>query len=301
MLKPNDSILDEIAYRNVCKEADKILAESDSLGIFPTPIDQILHVAKVEEVPDKVLDASFLDSMKDKAQGALKSALKKVLGLYDAVSRLIFIDRNVMRVKQDFIRLHEAGHAYMPWQDQAYLIVEECSGTLSSDVADQFDVEANVFASQVLFQNDAFINEASDHAFSISVPRDLSKKFGASIYASIRQYVAKSYHCCTVLVLNSPEYIPGDGFRASKRRIICSERFLSQFPADAWPAYFTSRDEIGKLVPHNGRKMSGKRTLGLTDNNGELHEFVGEAFTNSYQVFVLLHKAKALTASRIIF
>ena len=48
------------------------------------------------------------------------------------------------------------------------------------DVADLFDREANVFATEVLFQLDNFINETNDQEFGIFVPVRTSKKYGAS-------------------------------------------------------------------------------------------------------------------------
>ena len=281
-------------------EATRMLRESDTLGFFPTPIEQILSTAKVKEVKDQVLDESFLREIRYKVSNSLKSALKKVLGLFDAVSGLIFIDKSLYIKKQNFIRLHEVGHAYMPHQSSMYKVVEECDYTLSPDVADQFDVEANVFASEILFQNDTFINEAVQSEFSIQVPLKLSKKFDASIYASIRQYVSKHYLCCIVLVLNTPEFNFGDGFKSTFRRLESSPKFKLMFSKQVWPEHFTANDPIGEMIPIGGKRMSGRKQLPLTDDNGTIHEFTAEAFTNTYQVFILMHLNSALTTTRII-
>jgi len=300
LVKPNDSYLTQEDYLKIKSEANKILQESDTLGIFPTPIEQILIAANVEEVPDQILDESFLKEIKYKVSNSLKSAVKKVLGLFDAVSRLIFIDKSLYFKKQNFIRLHEAGHAYMPHQSNMYKVVEECEYTLSPDVADQFDIEANVFASEVLFQSDSFINEAMQSDFSIKIPMNLSKKFDASIYASIRQYVSKHHQCCVVLVINQPKMVLGAGFNATLRRVEASSAFKQGFSKVKWPKIYTPDDEIGKFLPINGRRMSGRKQFGITDDNGTLHEFTGEAFTNTYQTFVLLHQNKTLNSTNII-
>jgi len=298
--KPNDSILDYQTHQKVCTEAKRILESSDSTGIFPTPIDQILLSANVVEIPNTDIDLSFLGTMHEKAKGALKSALSKVCGVYDAISRHIFVDRTLLQVRKNFIRLHEAGHAYMPWQSQTYTIIEECSQTLSADIADQFDVEANVFASEVLFQNDTFIQEANDHNFSIDIPVKMSKKYGASIYASIRQYVAKNHRCCAVLVLNRPKFALDHGFTASIRRVVPSKAFQEKFGSYKWPTSYTPDDELGKFIPLQGRKSSGMATLALMDDNGGSQEFIGEAFTNTYQVFILLHLRETLAQQKTI-
>ena len=41
--------------------------------------------------------------------------------------------------------------------------------------------------------------------------------------------------------------------------------------------------------------MSGKRQIALVDRNGLRHECIAESFTQSYQVFVLIHAVSTLT------
>jgi len=239
-------------------------------------------------------------SMRKKAGTALKSALSKVLGLFDARAGLVFIDRSLHVVKQTFIRLHETGHGFMAWQKDLYAVVEDCEHSLDPDVADLFDREANNFASEVLFQLDTFTDEAEQKPFGIMVPVGLSKRYGGSIYATVRRYVFRNYRACAVLVLNPPELIEGEGFRATLRRSVASPRFFEIFGGMNWPDSFTPDDDIGKSVPIGRRRLSNKRSISLQDLNGDQHECVIEAFTQTHQVFVLIHVTKSLTASSII-
>ena len=271
-----------------------------ALGRFPTPIDDIMAAANVEEVKEDVLNESFILKLRKQASGALKSALSKVIGLFDAKARLVFIDRSLHVVKQTFVRLHETGHAFMAWQRDLYAVVEDCDQTIEPSTAHLFDREANVFASEVVFQLDGFTKEAEEKEFGILVPVNLSKRYGASIYSSVRRYVSHNWRACTVLVLNPPELVPGDGFRASLRRHCSSPRFAEIFGDVDWPLVFTPSHPIGAMVPAYGRRMSGKRTISLVDRNGDTHECIAEAFTQSYQVFVLIHAVSTLTKTSII-
>jgi len=298
--KPDDSSLTPSQYAQVRSQAERALNEAGALGRFPTAIDDIMAAAKVEEVKEDVLNEGFITKLRRQATGALKSALSKVIGLFDAKARLVFIDRSLHIVKQTFIRLHETGHAFLPWQRDLYAIVEDCEQTIDPELADQFDREANVFASEVLFQLDGFSNEAEEQAFGILVPVRLSGKYGASIYASVRQYVTKNWRACTVVVLNPPVLVPGDGFRAGLRRTCSSPSFSEAFGEIDWPEVFTPDHPVGAMVPLGGRKMSGARALTLTDRNGDQHECLAEAFTQSHQVFILIHSVKTLTARSFI-
>jgi hypothetical protein len=47
------------------------------------------------------------------------------------------------------------------------------------------------------------------------------------------------------------------------------------------------------MIPIAKRRMSGPREVGIKNRNGELCECIGEAFTQSYQVFILIHAVKA--------
>ena len=179
-------------------------------------------------------------------------------------------------------------------------LIEDCGQTLSSDVSDQFDREANVFASEVLFQLDSFAREAGDFDFGINVPIKLHEKYGASIYASIRQYVSKSPRACVVLILNPPEFKAGDGFIASLRRVVSSDSFDEKIGAINWPKTFTPDDKIGATIPINRRRMSGKQEISITNSDRECYECIAQAFTQTYQVFILIHLVQTLTKTTIV-
>jgi Zn-dependent peptidase ImmA (M78 family) len=298
--KPDDCSLTSQQYAKVRSEAERALREAEAFGRFPTPVADIMSAARLEEVEEDVLNESFIAKMRQKAGAALKSALSKVIGLFDARARLVFIDRTLYAVKQTFVRLHEAGHGFMAWQKDLYAVVEDCEKSIDPDVADLFDREANNFASEVLFQLDTFTKEAEQKPFGIMVPVGLSKRYGASIYASIRRYVFRNHRACAVLVLNPPQFIEGDGFRAALRRPVASPRFTEMFGAIEWPPFFTPGDDIGKAVPVGSRRLSGKRAITLTDRNGDRHECVVEAFTQTHQVFVLIHARETLVRRSVL-
>lgn len=303
MQRPDDSTLTPGQLARVRGEAERALKQAGALGVLPTPIEEIMRVAQVRELEEDVLNPSFVAKIvakAEKAGHAIRRALTKVMGLFQASEGLIFIDRTLMKVKQRFVRLHESGHGFLPWQRPMYALVQDGDNALDADTADLFDREANTFASEVLFQLDSFRDQAESMPFDILTPVRLAKKFDASNYAAIRQYVSKNHRTCVVVVLNMPELDPAVGFRATLRRVVGSETFLRMFAGMSWREVYTPDDEIGRLVPLNGRRASGKRQLGLTDANGTLHDCVAESFSTGRQVFVLIHVAKALTAKQII-
>jgi hypothetical protein len=288
MRKPDDSTLTRAQLRRVRAEAQRALMAAGAVGRFPTPVSDIMKAAKLEEIPEDVLNEGFLATMRRTAGAALKRALSKVLGVFDARGRLVFVDRSIHVVKQTFIRLHETAHGFLPWQRDLYAVIEDCEQTLDHNTADLFDREANVFASEVLFQLNGFSVEANQHAFDMRVPLKLAKKYGASLYSAVRRYVSGSPHRCTVLVLDPPELVLDDGFRCNLRSVVTSSSFHQAFGDIAWPDHFTPGDVLGAMVPVGGRKMSGRRQIELRDLNGSRYACLAEAFTQGYQVFVLI-------------
>ena len=272
--------------------------------MFPTPVEEIMSVANVEEVKEDLLSPGLLAKIRagaEKAGGLLKRAVSKVMGLFHASAGLVYLDQSLIEVKKRFVRLHESAHGFLPWQRPLYAVVEDCDKSLDPDTADLFDREANVFASEVLFQLDAFRDMAESRTFEVWTPVRLAKQFNASIYASIRQYVSKNNRACAVVVLDMPALIEGDGFRANLRRVVQSTSFTQMFGENSWNAtYYTPADEIGRLIPQGRRKSSGKRNMVLVDRNGTRHECIAESFTQSHQVFVLVHSVKTLTAKFVL-
>jgi Zn-dependent peptidase ImmA (M78 family) len=308
MERPDDCSLTPGQFARVRKEAERALRDAGALGVFPTPLDRIMVVANVVEVKEDVLNQSFLERVRAAAskagqavRQATTSGVNKVLGLFHASDGLVFISRTIIAVKQRFVGFHEAGHGFMPWQRPIYAVVEDCEKAIDATTAALFDREANNFASEVLFQLDTFHDMASSEAFEIWTPVRLAKQFGASNYAAIRQYVSKSDRICAVIVLNKPEPIEGDGFRATLRRPVQSPRFTQTFGQYGWKDSYTPDDELGAFIPLGKKRASGKRSFALTDLNGDRHECIGESFFTGHQVFILIHSVRTLTAKRVIF
>lgn len=254
-----------------------------------------MAAAKVVLAPPEELTEGFIAGLRRRFASGLKRAIEKVRGVFDAIARLIYVDGGLLAVKQTFVKLHETGHAVIPHQKGIYAVMEDCEKTLEPEIAELFEREANVFASEVLFQLDGFMTEARDDPFGIGVPLRLSKRYGSSCYAAIRQYVSKSDRACVVLVLDPPELLDGMGIRANIRRVVPSPAFATRFSDLTWPGYVSSADEIGNMIPLGQRRMSRPQTISLRDSNGTPHECVAEAFRNSYSCFVLIHSLRTMT------
>ena len=298
-MKPDDHLDDPQELAQVRKAAEQAIQNAGGFGVFPTPVDQIIEAAKHQVVAGEEIDDSFLAKASRKVGGRIKSALSKVLGVLDVTAKTMHLDKAVHAAKLPFLKLHELGHGLLPWQRKAYLLTADCEKTLDPEINDLFERQSNAFASEVLFQLDTFTREAAEHDFSIKTPLKLSKRYGASVYSTVRRYVRNNARCCAVVVLEPVELQHGAGFRARLRRVVRSSSFDEQFGQIRWPDVLTPDDALGKIIPI-GRKMSRPQTVVLTDANGTRHECVAEAFDSTRQVFILICPQRTLTKTIVL-
>lgn len=300
MMLADDCSISEDDAAAIRAEADRLLREAGAVGVFPTPVDEIMRAANIKVVPI-ALDEGYIAQLRRKAAQAgraLLSALSKVWGVFDPKDRVAFIDPETPKEKLPFLKLHEGGHAVLPWQS-IFGIFEDCRKTLDFETKQTFERQANVFASEMLFQRERFTLDARDSAFGLSAALRLATRYGASIYSSLRRYVTEAEGACVLIVLNPIVLCEPHGFSCSLRRVISSPAFERQFRRQVWPDAITPDASLGHMVPLT-KRMTGARKVKLTDDNGARRPFIAEAFKTPHQVFILLHLNEPVPVKRLI-
>jgi Zn-dependent peptidase ImmA (M78 family) len=305
--RPDDSVLDPAQLANVQRHADGLLRAASAHRRFPTPIDDLMDAAKLVIVSDEVLDDSFIQRFVRKAKAGakagvatIKSALSKVLGLFEANERLVVIDKFAPKPKVPFIKLHEAGHGTMPHQSKLYALMHDCEQTLHPDITDLFEREANVFASEVLFQGEVFSEEAHGQSFNIKVPMDLARKFGASHYSTFRRYVTTNSLACCLAVLE-PGELDEEGRSFNRvRRVVASKSFDAIYDSLSLTAEVKGDHPLASALPFARKRMSADREVILIDRNGDERICVAAAFDTKHHVLVLVRDVARRTRSGIV-
>ncbi len=303
-MKPDDSSLTASEYVAIHRAATDLLNKASAWDRLPTPVPDLLDAAKLRVAPMSAFDPRSLmrhaREFGERAASLIKSAIEKVRGIFDVQEDLIHVDDKVAESKQNFLKLHEAGHKHIPHQSKLFRWIQDCDKSLSPDVSDQFEREANIFASVVLFQDGRFAEMAADSAFSIKVPLALSKKFGASAYASMREYVRRSDRACAVIVLNPVEICPVLGMRSELRRVELSPLFHKRFGELKLPDHVDRLSPLAEFIPLGGRRMSHPGALRLEDRNGDVVEFVAEGFATPFNSFILIYATAELKKSIVV-
>ena len=277
-------MVDVHARKDIEDIAYDILKASKSWGKYPTPVDTIVNYSDL--IVNKTLDVSQIHhGYASKATDSLIRALSKVRGIFDRSEKTIYLDLSQNDQKKNFVKLHEVGHGVLPWQNQTSSFLDD-DNTLSLDYREQFEAEANLFASAILFQLDRFDDEMSKLEFGLKSAMAIAKIFGGSNHAAFRRYVERSKNRCALLVL---ENIAARGELAScgVRNYFESERFFRQFGAITWP------EQLGFDWPfvqdyYFGRRMKIQGEVSLDASSGST-DFQYDFFNTSYNAFVLIY------------
>ncbi len=291
-MKKDDHTICEKTQKDIRKRADLLLRKADALGTFPTPIPKIVEAAGLELSREAILDKVFIGDFYRNLPNALKlapdkikKAAAKLMGLLDRHDRTIHIDKELYPAKQSFLTLHEVGHDFLPWQSKTFSLLEDSETELDPDTRDSFEREANCFASDVMFQNDAFTKEVADHSFTIWTPVKIGKNYGASVYAALRRYVSTSEISCAVVVLEQVK-----NSRAALRRVIVSPQHLKNFGNYPLPFDFGPGDFFYESLP--AKRYSKTSLLTLKDLNGDEWGTSVECFNSSKNYFYLIRPTR---------
>jgi hypothetical protein len=298
-------MLDNYTEQQIEKISKEILNGSKSIGLFPTPVTQIreyTEFALESNLDLQNIDHGFIESIREKSKvplRVLQSALDKLLGMFNREEKTIYLDPTLLTMgsKKSFVELHEIGHGVLSWQQEYFLYLDN-SETIKPEVDEQFEAEANHFASYTLFQGDIFKEESKKLKLGITSAMELAKKFGASVHATLRNYVLHSPNRCVLLVLTPIKGAKGNGSICETRNIFHSKPFIKDFGLLDLPESFGYTWNFIQNYKRK-RKMVQDGKIELTTLNGELLQCTYHFFNNSYNPFVLLFPKGEKNKSRI--
>ena len=291
-MKADDCTLSEHDRKIIRKQADLLLKKADAYGRFPTPIPDIVSAAKLEVEKELAFDEEGLGELYRSLPNeqklrteVLKKALGKVEGILHREEKKIFLDPKLHKSRQKFLTLHEVGHHDMPWQRNTFKILEDSETELDENTRDQFEREANCFASDVWFQLDKFLSDARDCEFGIGPPiKILTKRYGTSCYSTLRRYV-NDYGRASALVVCEPIVSTATGL--SVRRTLESSEFRRQFGRFSLPDQLGPESFFYQNIPENRFRSP---TPWLFERRGQRPvACMVEAYNSTKQIFFLVY------------
>jgi Zn-dependent peptidase ImmA (M78 family) len=278
-----------------------VLSKSKSFGVFPTPVDKILNHADLRVSSGVDLSktpTNFLAKSGFLFKRGISKGVAKVRGVLDRREKIIYLDLTLLEQKKRFVKLHEAGHELCGWQGKLHDWLDD-DETLDPDTKDEFEAEANYFASASLFQQDLFNDKMNLLPLELASALHLANEFGSSKHAAIRRYVEQSKKRCALLVLNKENTNSRSLPKFTLRNYFQSSTFTADFGMLEWDHELKMDIPFVQDYAYKRRLVKSEMTI-LTSNDSISCKY--HFFTNGYNAFVLLFPEgeKINTRTRIV-
>ena len=265
----------------ITKQVTHLLRAAEAKGRLPTPLDDIVAAAQLVQTDEIVVSESMIKRAPEGIRELLRSAGRKITGVLDRRERVIQIAPDSSEGRKRFVTSHEVAHHIFPWQADLAVLGDN-QQTLSPQVIDMFEREANQGAAEILFQQNLLEIIARDHPIAISTPVELSSMFGASIHATFRRWVESIDAVACGLVL---DVRLTNGHRQRYEQLLTAQ-WRQQFGLEGFPtALATALFPFATHDPTDG-------TFHLVDGSRTLVELQYETFETPYRRFALIWLSK---------
>jgi Zn-dependent peptidase ImmA (M78 family) len=287
---------------DISEIAERLLRQADARGNLPTPIDDLIEAAKVRQESDTEGTIHRFASMLDEgARSIFRSAFQKLRGIADMRQRAIYVPQD-KPPRALFAKSHELGHQVLPWQHVNTTITTplycDDDKTLSPEARALFDIEANFFASEVIFQGRSFTFRARDYQPSFDAVFLLADEHGASRESTLHRFVQEQDDAiAAVSYLPSKFETDSLGFPVLRApRVIPSPKFLKKYSGVEWP------DAIRSCHPWAAARDFSQIMDGCIDLNcdGQSMPFQWYAWWNSYRLLILVRRKPSISLSQIL-
>ncbi|MGA9049004.1 MAG: hypothetical protein WB588_08425 [Dehalococcoidia bacterium] len=270
---------------DICSQAVKFLSEH-GFEAPPLPPDQALQARKLE------VTQLSLDDLLIKANLPPEHS-KKIQAMLDTKERAVTF-RNGLPVQQrNWGSLHEIGHEFLPWQSQ---LIYYCPLLmLPLNIQEQFEIEADVFASEAFFFGDRFVKYAAQGDWGLATAVDLADNvFETSLHATFRHYVENSEKACCLLVwqpkLKKDSLLILGADSMSLQHYIKSPTFKGHID----PGQIAdSDDSVTKVFCDMPNKVV-VHTMEFMTKSGDTLVAEAQSYSNSYNVFTLISQPQPL-------
>lgn len=275
--------------RAIEAETRKLLKSAGIKGQFPTPVADIVAAAGLEQPNESLLSDQVIAQAPTHLQRAVRRlGGGRLLALLDRKRREVHVDPTIQNEgKRAFATLHEVTHDILPWQ--RYLAFADNQGTLAPSVKSLFEWEANLGASNLLFQHDAFTQVATEYRTEHASIIELSRIVGASGHSTFRRFVSSHRGVVAGVVLElSPCSVDPPAHR--RNEVVTSEGWSETFGNFAWPTILRS-DVYPFVEQASAARISltpVKTEFALTNVEDKSVDLTVELYSNQYRLFALI-------------
>jgi transcriptional regulator with XRE-family HTH domain len=201
-----------------------LLRRADATDLLPTPISQVLDVARLVSAGEIRLDPEERRKLRHRFGDLVDRAWTRLQGVIHFGAREIWTNPDMYPLRQRFVLGHEIGHYALPEHREIFAHLDDKT-RLRPDVHDLYERQANQAAIELLAQGDRLRHEADDSTLTMSVVDYLASRFEISMQATARRIVEETKQACALSISfrSSPEMPLGTP------HLYCSRSFEQRF------------------------------------------------------------------------
>ncbi len=273
---------DLVHAEEIVQATEHLLQRADAAGCWPTPVDALVRTAELEEQQQGPLSESWLRRAPKHLQAAVEIIrLRKVRAVLDRREHIVHLDPSIDHEGQTLV--HPPARSLSP-----HLRLAAGSGIRRrrpdalSWYASYLRTRSQPGAAELLFQGTRFGKMAAEYRIGMGAVSELADIVGASLQATLRQYVETHRGSVCGLVLDpSPAQAP---LTYRRREVTQSAAWTKRFGV-GWPSTL-SADVFPFLMAIDGRGSEPTYTWPDVDN--EQVAIKAEALCNRYAILILL-------------
>lgn len=272
-----DAFLDASVRADIRSHSENLLRRADALGVVPTPLNQVMDVAKLVAAGEINLHESERRKLR-KIFGALADAvLDKLRGVIHLGAREVWVQPKLHELKKRFVVAHEIGHDLLPWQKETFAYLDD-DRSLRPDIRVKFEREANQAAIELLAQGDALRKEADESRLCMDLISRLSSKYGISLQATARRVIEETRKDAAVAIR-----FRGRQGGVGPFHVYCSPTFEKRF---GWHlAALPTEARLG--ARDAARSDDGVATFLVSDLSSGFTEMMVDVMNTAYAVIAL--------------
>jgi hypothetical protein len=262
--------------QSVRSESERFLAEC-GFASPPLPPDKALAARRLEVTPLSLDDLLVKANLSPHEQAKIQAVL-------DINERVIVFRSGLPIQKQNWGKLHEIGHEFLPWHRE---LLYCCSLLwLPASVQDQLESEADIFAAEAFFFGSQFIKLAAEGEFSLRTAKQLADQvYGTSYHATFMHFVEESSIPCCLLIWKPVQedisLLPPHQLQL--HHYVRSTTFNGHIP----PGMNTDNEELLKILKDPTTEVV-RHEVQVDLGQGQCKTIKAESFGNSYNVFTLV-------------
>jgi transcriptional regulator with XRE-family HTH domain len=201
-----------------------LLRRADALDLVPTPIDQVLEVARLVSVGEIRLDPEERRKLRHRFGNLVDHVWTRLQGMIHFGAREVWINPDMYPLRQRFVLGHEIGHCVLPEHREIFAYLDD-EKRLRPDVHEFYERQANQASIELLAQGDLLRREADDSSLTMGLIDDLAKEFAISMQATARRIVEETRQDCALAI----SFRKSPAGPLTPHHLYCSRSFEQRF------------------------------------------------------------------------